>query len=51
MFILMIIGLLGFIFSLFIILYFTSKDIIGDPKDYDKLEDVISNKETHKEKD
>lgn len=57
MFILMIIGLLGLIFGLFIILYFTSNDVIGDPKEYDKLEDTdmldvgISDKETHKEKD
>ena len=56
MFILMIIGLLGLIFSLCIILYFTSKGVIGDPKGYDKLEDVdmldelsvsSSDKETH----
>lgn len=44
MFILMVIGLLGLIFSICIIissiLYFTSKGIIGDPKGYDELEDV-----------
>lgn len=60
MFILIITGLLGLIFSLSIILYFTSKGVIGDPKGYDKLEgtgmldeiDVgISNKETKKQKD
>lgn len=63
MFILMIIGMLGLIFSLCIILslilYFTSKGIIGDPKGYDKLEGVdmldeldasISDKETQKGK-
>ena len=37
MLILIIIGLLGFIFGLLLILYFTSKDVIGDPKEYDKL--------------
>ena len=37
MLILIIIGLFGFIFSLSLILYFTSKDVIGEPKEYDKL--------------
>ena len=36
MLVLIIIGLLGLIFGLSLILYFTSKDIIGEPKGWDK---------------
>ena len=36
MLVLIIIGLLGLIFGLSLILYFTSKDIIGDSKGWDK---------------
>lgn len=38
MLILIIIGLLGLIFGLSIILYFTSKDIVGDKAMYDELD-------------
>ena len=37
MLILIIIGLVGLIFGLSLILYFTSKDIIGDKDMYDEL--------------
>ena len=36
MLILIIIGLVGLIFGLFLILYFTSKDIVGDSKGWDE---------------
>lgn len=54
MLILIIIGLLGLIFGLFLILYFTSKDIIGEPKEYDKLDMLYagsSDKETQQDKE
>ena len=38
MLVLIIIGLLGLIFGLSLILYFTSKDIIGEPRGYAELD-------------
>ena len=50
MLVLIIIGLLGLIFGLSLILYFTSKDIIGDSanstEDYDELGAGSCDKET-----
>ena len=57
MLILIIIGLLGLIFGLSLILYFTSKDIIGEPKEYDKLNEYAEldagscDKETQQDKE
>ena len=39
MLILIIICLIGLIFGLSLILYFTSKEVIGDSKEYDKLDE------------
>ena len=49
MLILIIIGLLGFIFSLSLILYFTSKDIIGEPKEYAELDAGSCDKATRQD--
>ena len=38
MLILIIISLFGLIFGLSLILYFTSKDVIGEPRDYAELD-------------
>ena len=54
MLVLIIIGLLGLIFGLSLILYFTSKDIIGDSanstEDYDELDAGSCDKATQQEK-
>ena len=53
MLILIIIGLLGLIFGLSLILYFTSKDIIGDSanstEDYAELDAGSCDKETQQD--
>ena len=41
-----IIGLLGLIFGLSLILYFTSKDVIGEPRGYAELDAGSCDKET-----
>lgn len=51
MLILIIIGLLGLIFSLSLILYFTSKDIIGDKAMYDELDAGSCDKATQQDKE
>lgn len=58
MLILIIIGLIGLIFGLFLILYFTSKDIIGDDvnisnstEDYTELDAGSCDKETQQDKE
>ena len=51
MLILIIIGLLSFIFSLSLILYFTSKDVIGDKDMYDELDAGSCDKETRQDKE
>ena len=50
MLILIIIGLLGFIFGLSLILYFTSKDVIGEPKEYVELDAGSCDKATQQDK-
>ena len=53
MLVLIIIGLLGLIFGLSLILYFTSKDIIGDSanstEDYAELDAGSCDKETQQD--
>ena len=49
MLILIIIGLLGLIFGLSLILYFTSKDIIGEPRGYAELDAGSCDKETQQD--
>ena len=49
MLILIIIGLVGLIFGLSLILYFTSKDIIGDSKEYDELDTGSCDKSTQQD--
>ena len=49
MLVLIIIGLLGLIFGLSLILYFTSKDIIGEPKDYAELDAGSCDKATQQD--
>ena len=50
MLILIIIGLVGLISGLSLILYFTSKDIIGDSKEYDKLDAGSCDRATQQDK-
>ena len=49
MLILIIIGLLGLIFGLSLILYFTSKDIIGEPRGYAELDAGSCDKATRQD--
>ena len=49
MLVLIIIGLLGLIFGLSLILYFTSKDVIGEPRGYAELDAGSCDKATHKQ--
>ena len=51
MLILIIIGLVGLIFGLSLILYFTSKDVIGDKDMYDELDAGSCDKETQQDKE
>ena len=50
MLILIIIGLLGLIFGLSLILYFTSKDVIGEPRGYAELDAGSYDKATQQDK-
>lgn len=50
MLILIIIGLLGLISVLSLILYFTSKDVIGDSKEYVELDAGSCDKATQQKK-
>ena len=49
MLILIIIGLLGLIFGLSLILYFTSKDVIGEPRGYAELDAGSCDKATQQD--
>ena len=49
MLVLIIIGLLGLIFGLSLILYFTSKDIIGEPRGYAELDAGSCDKATQQD--
>ena len=49
MLIFIIIGLLGLIFGLSLILYFTSKDVIGEPRGYAELDAGSCDKATQQD--
>ena len=49
MLILITIGLLGLIFGLSLILYFTSKDVIGEPRGYAELDAGSCDKATQQD--
>ena len=51
MLVLIIIGLLGLIFGLSLILYFTSKDVIGEPRGYAELDAGSCDKATQQDKE